>query len=104
MDRLSSVPYPRRIGHLKDMSQLDMFGSAAKPGPKTPTPEDVRPELSEVLDRLRASDTMPLSPKDLRFWRTVFPQMSVWLPEDERRAMCTSFAIELARLEKSAAA
>ena len=39
-----------------------------------------------VLDLLRTSDAMPLSPKDLRFWRTVFPQMSRWLPDEEREA------------------
>ncbi|MGH9394746.1 MAG: hypothetical protein ACRD1E_11300 [Terriglobales bacterium] len=58
--------------------------------------------MTELLDRLRGSETMPLSPKDLRFWRTVFPQMSRWLPEEERNAMCAVFATELARLESRA--
>jgi len=86
------------------MSQLDMFGPPPKPAPRLPTAEDVRPELIEVLDRLRGSETMPLSPKDVRFWRTVFPQMSRWLPDDERVAMCAAFAAELSRLEKRAVA
>ena len=84
------------------MSQLDMFGPPPRQEPKLPTPEDVRPELTEVLERLRQSRTMPLSPKDLRFWRTVFPQMSTWLPDDERAAMCAEFTAELARLDKAA--
>jgi hypothetical protein len=86
------------------MSQLDMFGSSPRSLPKLPTAADVRPELIEVLDRLRNSETMPLSPKDLRFWRTVFPQMSRWLPDDERSAICAAFAVELARLENGKAA
>lgn len=85
------------------MSQLDMFGAAPRPAPKLPAPEDVRPELNDVLDRLRSSDSMPLSAKDLRFWRTVFPQMSRWLPEDECHEMCAAFKAELSRLEGPAA-
>jgi hypothetical protein len=86
------------------MSQLDLFGSSPRPLPRLPTAEDVRPELIEVLDRLRRSETMPFSPKELRFWRAVFPQMSRWLPDDERTAMGAAFAAELTRLEKSDAA
>ncbi len=85
------------------MSQLDMFGPSLRSAPKVPSAEDVRPELSEVLDRLRNSETVPLSPKELRFWRTVFPQMSRWLPDDERLAICAAFAAELSRLKKRAA-
>ena len=86
------------------MPQLDMFGPAPRPEPKRPTAEDVRPELTEVIERLRASEAMPLSQKDLRFWRTVFPQMSRWLPEHERVEMCAAFAAELARLDQQVAA
>ena len=86
------------------MSQLDMFGPRPARAPKLPTPEDVRPELTSVLNLLRTSDAMPLSPKDLRFWRTVFPQMSRWLPDDEREAICASFRAEVARLETRATA
>ncbi|WP_176695992.1 hypothetical protein [Phenylobacterium immobile] len=97
------VPDPQRIVHQGYMSQLDMFGSLPKPAQTLPTADSVRPELTALLTRLRVSETMPLSPKDLRFWRTVFPQMSRWLPEDERNAMCASFVAELARLESRAA-
>lgn len=93
-----------QIIHHDVMSQLDMFGPAPRPTPKLPTPEDVRPELAEILDLLRHSDAMPLSQKDLRFWRTVFPQMSRWLPETERAEMCSAFAAELCRLEGRAPA
>ncbi len=43
---------------------------------------------------------MPLSAKDLRFWKTVYPQMSRWLPAEEREAMCASFFAEIERLER----
>lgn len=85
------------------MSQFDMFPPQPRP-PARITPEDVRPELTEVLDRLRGAEVMPLSTKDLRFWRTVFPQMSRWLPEEEREAICAEFGRQLSRLEARAAA
>jgi hypothetical protein len=84
------------------MPQLDMFGLPPRKEPKLPTPEDVRPELTEVLERLRQSRSMPLSPKDLRFWRVVFPQMCAWLPDEERTAMCAEFTAELVRLDQAA--
>lgn len=86
------------------MSQFDMFPPQLRPKPKLPTPEDVRPELTAVLDLLTNSQTMPLSPKDLRFWRTVFPQMSTWLPLEERETLCAAFFAEVSRLETSVAA
>jgi len=86
------------------MSQLDMFGPPPVPEVKRPTAEDVRPELTEVLELLKSSQTMPLAPKDLLFWRTVFPQMSRWLDEQEREVMCAAFFAELNRLERQKAA
>jgi hypothetical protein len=81
------------------MSQLDMFGTVVRPATARPRPEDVRPELTAVLERLASSEVMPLSVKDLRFWRVVFPQMSSWLPTEERNRMCQAFTVEVARLE-----
>ncbi len=82
------------------MSQLDMFGPTVRPAPSRPKPEDVRPELTAVLEKLTASEVMPFSLKDLRFWRVVFPQMSTWLPGEERERMCKAFSAEVARLEQ----
>jgi hypothetical protein len=82
------------------MPQLDMFGSPVVTSPRQLTPDDARPELTKILDRLREADVMPLSAKDLRFWKTVYPQMSRWLPAEEREAMCASFFAEIERLER----
>lgn len=68
-----------------------------------PTAEDVRPRLNAVLDQLRMADSMPLSEADQRFWRTVAPQMSRWLPADEREAYLASFEREMDRLTRRAA-
>ncbi len=69
-----------------------------------PTAEDVRPRLTAVVERLRRSETMPLSSKDLLFWRTVVPQMSRWLPPEERDQVCAAFDAELERLAEPRAA
>jgi hypothetical protein len=42
---------------------------------------------------------MPWPPINARLYRTLFPQMTFWLPEDEARQLRFEFEAELARLE-----
>ena len=42
---------------------------------------------------------MPWEPRKVRLFRTIFPQMSQWLPDDEAKQLCLEFEAELARLE-----
>ena len=44
----------------------------------------------------------PWPDKDRRMWQTIFPNMSKWLPEDERAQLCFEFAAEIERLLKAA--
>lgn len=60
--------------------------------------------LMPISERLRRRETMPLSPKDLLLWRTVVPQMSRWLPPEERDQVCAAFDAELERLAEPRAA
>ncbi|MBU6166952.1 MAG: hypothetical protein KGQ52_12625 [Alphaproteobacteria bacterium] len=70
-----------------------------------PDIEDIRAELKSILHVMRtAGDASPWDVRTLRYHKTVFPQMSNWLPEDERTAMRTEFARELARIEAALAA
>lgn len=46
---------------------------------------------------------MPLTDKELRFWRTVAPQTTNWLEPDERAALLAEFEAQLARLTRKAA-
>ncbi len=85
------------------MAQLELFAPASAWKAKRPTAEDVQPDLTSVLDRLRGAEAMPLSAKELKYWRVVFPQMCNWLPPEERASMCAAFAAELSRLEASQA-
>lgn len=52
-----------------------------------------------MLARLRAASEMPLTEREVAFWRVVTPQMSNWLPADERQAVCAEFNEHLARLK-----
>lgn len=84
------------------MSQPDLFGAVAQPLPQ-PDPEAVRARMTDLLRRLREADVMPLTEKELRFWRTVAPQTTRWLPDDERAALLAEFEAQLDRLTRRAA-
>jgi hypothetical protein len=62
-------------------------------------PDDVRAELHKILLQARAAQKMPWSPDRLTLYRTIFPQMTNWLPEDEGAQLRFEFEVELARLE-----
>jgi len=62
-------------------------------------PDEVRRDLLRLLAEARAAETMPWEPRKVRLFKTIFPQMSGWLPDDEAKQLCFEFAAELARLE-----
>jgi hypothetical protein len=78
--------------------QLDMFGA---PPAQTydPDPDRVRAELNGILAEARAAKVLPWPPAQARLYRTIFPQMANWLPEDEAKQLRFDFEVELARLE-----
>ncbi len=79
-------------------SQLDMFG--APPAQSyDPDPGNVRAELNDILARARAAPTQPWDPREMSFYRVVFPQMTNWLPKEEAARLRFDFEAELARLE-----
>jgi hypothetical protein len=84
--------------------QLSLFdddeGRPPAPPPQSyrPTPEEVRRRLNVVLDRARAAPATPWPERDARLWRTVFPQMADWLPDDEANQLRFEFAREVERL------
>lgn len=84
------------------MSQPDLFGSTPQPLPR-PDPEAVRKRMHELLRTLREADVMPLTDKELRFWRVVAPQTTRWLPPDERAALLSELDTHLGRLTRKAA-
>lgn len=85
------------------MSQFEMFAPTAQPVSTTPSAEQVRGRLEGLMRTLRRADTLPLTDKQLRFWRTVVPQMTNWLPAEEKAAICAEFEAHLVRLDRKAA-
>jgi hypothetical protein len=79
-------------------AQTDMFGTEVAPQYR-PDPEKVRARLHLILGEARGAATMPWRPAKLSLYRTIFPQMSNWLPDDEARQLCFEFETEIARLE-----
>lgn len=85
------------------MSQLELFAQPAVAQPTTPSVESVRERLEKLLKSLRHADVMPLTARELRYWTVVVPQMSTWLPAEEKAAVCDEFNAHLARLQTLAA-
>lgn len=85
------------------MSQLDMFRQAlpVEPVSNVPDPADVRLRMRAKLRELGEAESMPWSSRDLALWRTLWPQMSRWLPDDERAEVIKAFNEQLARLNSN---
>jgi len=78
--------------------QTDLFGADPVPAYR-PDPEKVRSRLHKILAEARAANKLPWEPTTVSLYRTIFPQMANWLPEDEGAQLCFQFEEELARLE-----
>jgi hypothetical protein len=78
--------------------QSDLFGSEAVPAYR-PDPEKVRARLHKILAEARAAQTFPWEATRVSLYRTIFPQMSLWLPEDESAQLRFEFEVEIKRLE-----
>lgn len=82
-------------------AQGSLFGEGRMSPPvrdSAPDPQEIRARLGQLLTTLRASDSMPLTDRDLRMWRTVVPNMARWLPDDEADTIRKDFEIEVERL------
>jgi hypothetical protein len=79
-------------------TQPDLFGAETPPAYR-PDPDKVRARLFKILAEARAAQVLPWEPTRLSLYRTIFPQMTLWLPEDEATQLRFEFETELARLE-----
>jgi hypothetical protein len=59
----------------------------------------IRSDLYKILGEARAAQKMPWHRQHVRLYRTIFPQMTNWLPEEEASQLRFEFETELARLE-----
>jgi hypothetical protein len=81
--------------------QPDLFGAEAVPAYR-PDPDKVRSRLHKILAEMRGAQTLPWEPTTVSLYRTIFPQMTDWLPEDVGAQLRFAFDTEMERLEKAA--
>jgi hypothetical protein len=79
--------------------QEELFDEDAAPAAYRADPDEVRAELHRILAEARAAQTFPWEPRRVALYRTIFPQVTNWLPDDEAAQLRFDFEAELARLE-----
>lgn len=79
--------------------QPDLFGPATEPAAYQPDPDKVRRRLERIVGEARAAASMPWDGSKLSLYRTIVPQMALWLPEEEAAQWRLDFEQELDRLE-----
>ncbi len=79
-------------------TQPDLFGAEPAPAYR-PDPDKVRARLHKSLAEARAAQMLPWEPTRVSLYRTIVPQMTLWLPEEEAAQLRFEFETELARLE-----
>lgn len=80
-------------------TQAELFEPDATPPAYRPDPEDVRARLHRILAEARAAKKLPWDRDRLLVYRTIFPQMAGWLPEEEAAQLRFAFDTEMARLK-----
>ena len=78
--------------------QGNLFGAEPIPAYR-PDPDKVRARLYKILAEARAADTPPWGPARLSLYRTIVPQMTGFLPEEEGAQLRFEFEQDLARLK-----
>jgi hypothetical protein len=81
-----------------DRVQLDLFAADSRSAYR-PDPDKVRSRLHKILAEAKAAKKLPWEPTTVSLYRTIFPQMTNWLPEDEGAQLRFEFETEIARLE-----
>ena len=88
----------RQFDLFRNDEQPEPFDEDAPPVLYRGDPDRVRLRLRKILDEVRTAETMPWDAKEIRLYRTIVPQMTNWLPDDEAAQLRADFAAELARL------
>jgi hypothetical protein len=82
-----------------DDSQAELFEPDEAPPAYRPDPDQVRARLQRILAEARAAEKLPWDQDKLLVYRTIFPQMAGWLPEEEGAQLRFEFESEMARLK-----
>jgi hypothetical protein len=77
--------------------QSKLFDEEVETPNYRPDPDKVRARLHLILAETRAAQSLPWGRASL--YRTIFPQMTLWLPEDEAAQLRFEFEVEMERLK-----
>jgi hypothetical protein len=80
-------------------TQADLFNEDAPAPEYRADPDKVRARLHKMLAEARAAQKLTWEPERVLLYRTIFPQMTNWLPEDEAAQLRFAFETEMARLK-----
>jgi hypothetical protein len=93
------MAFSRQSDLFQTDEQSDLFDEDASTPEYRADPDSVRAELQKILAEARAAKKLPWEPKTVLLYRTIFPQMTNWLPEDEGAQLRFEFEAEIMRLE-----
>jgi hypothetical protein len=79
--------------------QAELFTSDNVPVVYLPDPSRVRARLRRILSEARAAQTLPWKRSRAELYRTIVPQMTLSLPDDEAAQWRLDFEFEMARFE-----
>lgn len=65
-------------------------------------PDKVRARLRRILAEAQAASTLPWDASQAGLYRTIVPQMTLWLPDGEAAQWRFAFETEMARFEAAA--
>jgi hypothetical protein len=80
-------------------AQPELFEPGAAPPAYRPDLDKVRERLHKILAEARAAEKLPWDRDQLLVYRTIFPQMAGWLPEEEAAQLRFEFETEMERLK-----
>jgi hypothetical protein len=79
--------------------QPDLFGEDADAPVYRADPDKVRARLHKILAEARAAEVLPWEGARVSLYRTIFPQMTRWLPDEEAAQLRLAFEAEMERLK-----
>jgi hypothetical protein len=90
---------PRQGDLFQSDEQPELYDDESQTPVYEADPDEVRAELHKILAEMRASETLPWDERRTALYRTIFPQMTGCLPEEEGAQLRFEFMEELKRLK-----
>ena len=80
-------------------AQPELFEAGVAPPTYRPDLDQVRARMHKILAEARAAEKLPWDADQLLVYRSIFPQMARWLPDDEGAQLKFEFEAEMERLK-----